>query len=191
MTLCVRCWRIAPRGAPYCGQCGRSFGGTRCEHGHLMPGRGAVSFCPTCRSHALVPWTPSLDFGWLTRALTWVGALAVLRYGFAHPYSVFAIFEAAVAWLVGQPVLGALSAVLSLALSLKVFVWGLGLVDPEGAKRLDPIGKFLPTLLAAGMRAAVWLAKALWYVVEGRPARGKDQTGGPSGKSHQPVGKQR
>jgi hypothetical protein len=81
--LCLSCQRMSPSSARYCGHCGRSFRGRYCRHGHQSP-RWARR-CIECGEGHLTPPTPYIPTGWLTRGLSWLLILLVLRLLWAHP----------------------------------------------------------------------------------------------------------
>lgn len=65
MIYCRDCHRFWPSGAVFCGCCRRSFGGRRCESGHLSP--TVASCCITCGSRKLTRAAPYADMGCLLR----------------------------------------------------------------------------------------------------------------------------
>lgn len=175
MRFCLRCKRMSPRGSHYCISCSLAFGGSRCEHGHLTPGLGVIKACPVCRSAQLVQPTPSVNLALMSRATAWVMALLGLRWGFSHLDLIFRTAMAGLSWILGHSLMGSLSSLLSLAIALRIFVWCVGLFDPEGAKRLEPLTKLLPWLLKVFGKAAIEIAHLTFKLVEGRSFRPKEK----------------
>jgi hypothetical protein len=104
MRLCLTCYHMAPAGAPFCGHCGRSFGGRLCDKWHMSP--PTARYCVHCRRTSLTDPTSYLPLGWVGPGIT----LFLL------------LIAAAVIWrAVGCPVEALLTHVLSLGIALFIF----------------------------------------------------------------------
>ncbi|BDI34171.1 hypothetical protein CCAX7_62220 [Capsulimonas corticalis] len=68
MRLCLTCRHMAPAGAPFCGHCGRSFGGRLCSQWHLSP--PSARYCVHCRRTALSDPTSFIPLGWVGPGIT-------------------------------------------------------------------------------------------------------------------------
>ena len=85
MRYCLTCRHLASSG-PICSQCGRSFGGHRCEAGHLNP--PGAQFCAQCGSTKLLQSASSIAVGRVLglavlAGVLWLGyrALPELHWG--------------------------------------------------------------------------------------------------------------
>jgi len=135
-----------------------------------------------CRSPDVVAATPAVSLGLLTRILAWFFALMSLRWGIAHRDVFVREVLVLLAWLYGKSLIAGLWSLISVAVTLRIFVWCIGVFNKELADRLQPLGQLLPWLVRGCWAVLVGTARLLWWVVEGRatpkpPAKGKKAEG--------------
>jgi len=185
MRWCKACRLLSPHGAAFCGGCAGAFGGTKClKCGHLTPGRGGLSVCPVCRSADIVQPVPSVGLGCLPRMFAWGVALLAVRLALAHLGEIFGLAWRALGLVGGSGIIGRFGSLLSLALTLKVFLWCVGFFNPDLAKRADPFPKFVPTLWKVAAKILSLVGKGLVRAVEGgSPEKSKKR------KDRSPEGK--
>lgn len=172
MRWCKACRLLSPRGAAFCGGCAGAFGGTKClKCGHLTPGRGGLSVCPVCRSTDIVQPVPSIGLGCLPRMVAWGVALLAVRLALAHLGEIFGLAWRALGLIGGGGIIARLGSLLSLALTLKVFLWCVGFFNPDLAKRADPFPKLLPWSLTVVHKGFTTAFRLLCFLVEGTQAK--------------------
>jgi hypothetical protein len=117
-----------------------------------------------------------LSFALLTRISAWCIAIYVLRWAFNHLDLLIRWAWAFLGWLVGKCLIAGLWSLLPIVLTLRVFLWCVGVFNPEYARQVDPFPKFLPWLWQASARAATLILRTVVWFVEGKSI-------GPSKKS--------
>jgi RNA polymerase subunit RPABC4/transcription elongation factor Spt4 len=97
MRLCLSCYRLWPRGALFCGACGRSFGGRVCKRRHVSPPGAQV--CIQCGESELTEATGYLSFGWLSGLVSVVALLLLSIWLLRHLRESFTLLVATLDWL--------------------------------------------------------------------------------------------
>jgi RNA polymerase subunit RPABC4/transcription elongation factor Spt4 len=123
MILCLKCWRLWPRGTMYCGRCGGSLGKRVCSDGHESHLK--ARYCSLCGSSKLSRGAPCRSL----RPLTWMGALclaSIAWHGFALP-AWHNLYAMSIVFLVRA---------FDFFLWLAVWSWIVGLILGEQARRL-------------------------------------------------------
>jgi len=168
VTICLKCRTVSHRSAEYCGTCGGAFRGLRCSAGHLSPGYARRTFCPTCRTQDVTQAVASLNLGFVTRIGAWVLALFTLKYGFAHLGDLFHAAGPLVEWVVGRCIVSFLGSLITLCLTLWVFIRCIGVFNPKYANQIDPFPKLVPALWKGMVKVLGWGGRTLFFLVEGR-----------------------
>lgn len=167
MKICLVCRRPSPRGSIYCGECGGSFGGTRCSQGHLTPGLARLKSCPFCGTSDLATPIRSLNIGPIIRGSTWFVTLLAVRFMFGHLGSVFALFMSLASWIFGRTAVSVIIALMALAVALRVLSPVSNMFNPESARKLESAGRATETLLHVVVFAAKTIGRLLVWTIEG------------------------
>ncbi len=99
--LCLRDLHVSPIDSVYCGWCGGSFGGRRCEQGHLTPSP-AARCCTACGSGKLSSCTPALRLRPTVRVAAWAALLVALKLLYAERVDAARASWHAAWWLAGE-----------------------------------------------------------------------------------------
>ncbi len=166
MKLCLRCRRLHPRNAKFCGNGCGSIGGTRCVCGVVTPGRHR--FCPECGSREVVEETPTINLGCLSRLVGWAIVLGSIRYACYHPDLIALAARSVFAYLFGMP--GAIAwHFLTFLLQVVAWLWLAQLLWGRKYPDLLPHPSSVLRLLGYLLRGIWYGAKFLWALVEGAP----------------------
>jgi len=163
MKYCRDCRRLWPTEALFCGSCRRSFGGRRCNAGHLSP--ATASCCTTCGSRKLSLAARHTDLALPVRAVACVVGLLLLKFIFANLWAILAIVVrsmwALASFVVGDSVREALATIFP-TIVVATLIWiafrkilGRHSGAGKGIERLTWL------LLVALTRAAARLARQL------------------------------